>query len=401
MSQAAEAVDPIPTPDLRCYSFHSVKGGVGKTTFSLLTALYHAVIRREKTLLIDMDLTGTSLADVLPLEAPNFQAETAQSPTNPHTPIEPLQHAPTDFLSREETLRRIRNRHENGHDLSRTQPSPARWRSNDVPFINDFLLYAGSHWDASHEAHPEAFAWRYCLDSHLDEPYPLLRISPSSALPPDLYQLLPLIYDEPYACFVESRLEWFIHQVLSRTSYQVLVFDTPPSIPGLSRSVLSLGLRLPRLRVQPDLAALAPGGGTPPMLLQRRICWHPCLVTTGDLQDLRAVERWHDEASLEEQEQLRILVNRLSKPDMLERQLRKLMPVTERTREIDSPQAHRLEPNAYPILFDERTAFNLFLEGHLPESSAQTLEEMIRWLMTEPGRSSAHPSRPDLAEFMR
>jgi len=400
MSLAAEAVEPIPTPDLRCYSFHSVKGGVGKTTFSLLTALYHAVIRREKTLLIDMDLTGTSLADVLPLEAPDFQPVIAASLKNSHKPLEPLQHTPTDFLSREETLRRIRNRHENGHAQSKTQSSPARWRSEDVPFINDFLLYAGSHWDASQEAHPEAFAWRYRLDSDLEEPYPLLRISPSSALPPDLYQLLPLIYDEPYACFVESRLEWFIHQVLSRTSYRVLVFDTPPSIPGLSRSVLSLGLRLPRLREQPDSAALAPGGGTPPMLLQRNICWHPCLVTTGDLQDLRAVERWHDEATLEEQAQLRILVNRLSKPDMLERQLRKLMPVTERTREIDSPQAHRLESNAFPIPFDERTAFNLFLEGHLPETSAQALEEMIVWLMAGRRGQNGQSSQPELTQFL-
>ena len=55
------------------WSFHSVKGGVGKSTLSTRCALALARKRPERRVyLVDLDLTGTSLADGLPLRAPDF-----------------------------------------------------------------------------------------------------------------------------------------------------------------------------------------------------------------------------------------------------------------------------------------------------------------------------------------
>lgn len=49
------------TGALRCYSFHSVKGGVGKSTLSTFLALGLARRHPEaQVVLIDLDLTGMS-----------------------------------------------------------------------------------------------------------------------------------------------------------------------------------------------------------------------------------------------------------------------------------------------------------------------------------------------------
>ncbi|HSP81445.1 MAG TPA: P-loop NTPase, partial [Myxococcaceae bacterium] len=90
---------------LRCYSFHSVKGGVGKSTLSVLTALGLAQRGGRPVTLIDMDLTGTSLADVLPLEAPAWDSVALEEKL-------PLLRPPTGFLSLEETRERMELRDE-------------------------------------------------------------------------------------------------------------------------------------------------------------------------------------------------------------------------------------------------------------------------------------------------
>ena len=46
------------------YSIHSQKGGVGKTSVALAIGGLTAVLHKRKTILIDADLTGSSLADV-------------------------------------------------------------------------------------------------------------------------------------------------------------------------------------------------------------------------------------------------------------------------------------------------------------------------------------------------
>ncbi len=366
--------------DLRCYSFHSVKGGAGKTTLATLVALQSA--RTSPTLLVDMDLTGTSLADVLPIEAPTWSANASRRRTSGKTraadkgpsssPIStdsetsgpkplPIDTAPDGFLSLDETQRGLEAR--NDSDVRRTH----------VPLLNDFLLYADEQWDESRDVHVEALCWRIGGTQNNPDPFPNLRVIPSSALPVDLYQILPLIFDEPFAGFLEGRLEWFLNEVLEHGHFKTVVFDTPPAIPGLSQSVLSLGLRLPRF---PDPEAeLSEDGGTPPRLLRSSTRWTPCLVTTGDLQDLRAAQRWYDRGTQKEQDAIKVVVNRLV--GTLEERKRRMAPVS-----LEIADAYDIPflEDAFAIEPQVDMAFNLFLEGRVPETLPNLVDEFVTWL---------------------
>ncbi len=49
----------------KIYSIHSQKGGVGKTSIALAIAGFEAVFNNKKVLLIDADLTGTSIKEIV------------------------------------------------------------------------------------------------------------------------------------------------------------------------------------------------------------------------------------------------------------------------------------------------------------------------------------------------
>ncbi len=120
------------TSRLHCFSFHSVKGGVGKSTLSTFTACALAYEHPEaQVFLVDMDLTGTSLADVLPLEAPRWEG------VGPDEPLDLLQR-PDGFCSRLDSRKRMKTR-----GLSPSDSTVA----TGVPFLNDYLLFAPKKWD--------------------------------------------------------------------------------------------------------------------------------------------------------------------------------------------------------------------------------------------------------------
>jgi NUBPL iron-transfer P-loop NTPase len=295
---------PAAPPDLprslRCASFHSVKGGVGKSTLSYLTA--RLLAEEGPVALVDADLTGTSLADVLPLRAPRWNELDAGD----HLP---LARHPDDHTKRPDESKKLlssRATAEDGH---------ARF----VPLLNDFLLWTRDRYDSERDVHPEALFWK------LPETDPLaerLFVIPSSALPNDLAQILPLIYDELHAAYLESRLEWLLHWLLERTDVRTVVFDTPPTIPGLSRAVLSMAMRLPgHVPLSEDglgtPLGLGPEGAEP-------ITWTPFLVVSTDLQDLHAADRWLDDREEAEVSRLRLVINRAEKDwDQLEQDLKK------------------------------------------------------------------------------
>ena len=137
---------------LRCYSFHSVKGGVGKSTLSVLTALGLAQ-RGAQVTLVDMDLTGTSLADVLPLEAPAWPDE---------GPALQLTKLPTGFHSHEATCELMEERDELAREVVQRQSSDDAQAHvvRCVPFLNDFLLFATPDWDAQRDMPLESVLWR-------------------------------------------------------------------------------------------------------------------------------------------------------------------------------------------------------------------------------------------------
>ncbi|MEP7119633.1 MAG: P-loop NTPase [Byssovorax sp.] len=273
------------TSRLHCYSFHSVKGGVGKSTLSLLTAVALATENPDaRVVLIDMDLTGTSLADVLPLEAPRWNGVGARDRID-------LSRAPDDFLRVHDTRPRIEERGEIPPD-----EGPV-----GVPFLNDYLLFTPPGWNAEKDVPPDAILWR------LPEGPKNLRVIPSSALPRDLVKVLPVIYDEEHAAFLEGRLEYLLSALLAEGGDLFVVFDTPPTVPGLSRSVLSLALRLARHPKVP----LSDDGFMPKALQDADVAWEALLVATQDFQDIRAAARWLDLVGPNDPQVLRLLVNRV------------------------------------------------------------------------------------------
>lgn len=293
---------------LRCYSFHSVKGGVGKSTLSVLTALGLAQRGNCQVTLVDMDLTGTSLADVLPLEAPAWADVGASEPL-------PLPRRPDGFLSCDETRKRMELRDELADEArSRREEGADSREPRGVPFLNDFLLFATADWDSQSDVDIGAMLWRVQGLSHES-----LRVVPSSALPSDLDRTIPVIFDENHSGFLEGRLEFLLDALVPEDGEAVVVVDTPPTIPGLSRSVLSLALRLSREPKQP----LADDGFIPERLLKARVNWTAFLVGSMDHQDVRAANRWLSQVGEEEQNHIRFLVNRSQHGD--EQQLQALL----------------------------------------------------------------------------
>lgn len=289
---------------LRCYSFHSVKGGVGKSTLSVLTALGLAQ-RGAQVTLVDMDLTGTSLADVLPLEAPAWVGK------EPIATLDLLQ-PPTGFLSHGETRKRMDLRDELASEAIEEDPEGTEALApKSVPFLNDFLLFATPDWDEQRDVDIRSMLWRM-----QGVPLESLRVVPSSALPSDLDRTLPVIFDENHSGFLEGRLEYLLDALVPEAGEAVVVVDTPPTIPGLSRAVLSLALRLTREPKHP----LADDGFMPERLQSAHVEWTAFLVGSMDHQDIRAANRWLSQVGEEERPHVRFLINRIQEGDEQEMQ---------------------------------------------------------------------------------
>lgn len=280
---------------LRCYSFHSVKGGVGKSTLSVLTALGLAQHNGARVTLVDMDLTGTSLADVLPLEAPTWEGVGEEQPL-------PLVRRPTGFLGLKESRRRMELRDEYARNMSGAGQGPGG-SPTGVSFLNDYLLFATPDWSEQQDMPLEPVLWR--MEGNTPES---LRVIPSSALPVDLERIIPVVFDENHSGFLEGRLEYLLDALVPDEGVHTVVMDTPPTIPGLSRSVLSLALRLSRREKTP----LSVQGGMPPRLKEAPVEWTAFIVGTMDHQDVRAANRWLSLVKDEERERIRFLVNRVA-----------------------------------------------------------------------------------------
>lgn len=266
------------TGALRCFSFHSVKGGVGKSTLSTFVA--HGLARQgEDVVLIDLDLTGTSLSDVLALEAPRWNGDAIDLRSPPGA----------GYFDRAETLRRIATR------------DPSRLETMQVPYLNDFLLWSDPDWSTDRDVVPQALSWR------VKEGPAKLAVIPSSALPADLERIIPVIFDEEHAAFLEARLEVLLDALVPPDGVRVVVIDTPPTIPGLSRSVLSLGLRLGRETKR----ALADDEYVPAQLRASPVSWQVGIVVSRDRQDLRAAERWLQLVEDADEQLFRLIVNRV------------------------------------------------------------------------------------------
>lgn len=257
---------------------------MGKSTLSWLTARALAAKRRPVAL-VDFDLTGTSLADALRLRAPTW------------VEIEPGERLPLNLAPTAPPV--------DPRDLIRARARESDPHARHVPFLNDFLLWEDDVGLSRADVHPDALAWHLPSDDPLEA---WLRVFPSSALPEDLAQILALLYDEPFCAWVESRVEWLLNAFLAHSKIRDVVIDTPPTIPGLSRALLSAAMRL----TEPGAKLpLADDGSTPPeMLWAATVQWRPWIVVSQDMQDLVSVKRWvvsHDESEVR---RLGVVVNR-------------------------------------------------------------------------------------------
>lgn len=332
------------TGSLRCYSFHSVKGGVGKSTLSTFLAYGLARQSSAEVVLIDLDLTGTSLSDVLALEAPRWDRDVIDLRSRPDG----------GFFDREETLKRIGER------------APARADGMRVPYLNDFLLWSDPDWSTDRDVVPEALSWR------IQGAPANLSVIPSSALPVDLERIIPVIFDEEHAAFLEARLEVLLDALVPNNGERVVVIDTPPTIPGLSRSVISLGLRLGR----DSKRALAEDDYIPARLRASRVVWQVGVVLSRDRQDLRAAERWMALVDPNDQDQFRLILNRVpaGEPEQIRAQL---FGGSARPGGIEDPSFPTLSNFERMVLVQERSGLQLFQrDGEVPSDISELVDAL-------------------------
>lgn len=300
-----------------------------------------------------MDLTGTSLADVLPLEAPRWESADEAAPLD-------LLHQHTGFLSVEHSRQRMALRNVLAHEALDQEPEDSEVRApHGVPFLNDFLLYATPDWDEEQDVPIESILWRM-----QGVPQESLRVIPSSALPLDLERTIPVVFDENHSGFLEGRLEYLLEALVPEQGEAVVVMDTPPTIPGLSRSVLSLALRLSR---EPKLH-LSQDGFMPERLWKAQVEWTAFVVGSLDHQDVQAANRWLSLVTAEEERCIRFLFNRVPHSDVEQ--------VQDRLREIVAGTPSRILDRATCIQENERLGFFRSSTGpSFPETALAFLGE--------------------------
>jgi len=260
-------------------AFCSAKGGVGKSTLAVAAAKLLAA-RGRAVVVLDADLTGTSLADGLDLCAPKLST---------------LDDGTVDYLSASgELLDRgatVKARDLRARAVPEIVPPP--------PFLSDLLVYPVEE-DA--ELPLASLFWRMRRDDGV-------RYLPSSPLANDVSMALGWLDTSNDSAWTH-RLVWLLDAMLDRAGeIDDIVFDLPPGLFGFSVKVLSLLSHLQRLE---ELQGMPPGY---PRWERRDVQWRcdPVLVTSQDRNDLWACVDWYarNRADLLT---LRLLVNKHTLP---------------------------------------------------------------------------------------
>ena len=233
--------------------FSSAKGGVGKSTLAVVCAKLLAAQGR-RCVLVDADLTGTSLADGLRLRAPKVQE---------HEGAPDFEASPTgEFWSRQETERLC--------DRRRT----IRWEDfpPSPPFFNDILIRG----ELARECTVEALYWKHEVDDGV-------RYLPSSPFERDISIAVNWLYrEEPFDWL--QRVMWLLeHMSQQDTALSDIIIDLPPGlfVGGFTHEVLVLLSMLERKEQEPF-----PSGY--PAWHEGAVDWrgNAFLVTTPDMNDL-------------------------------------------------------------------------------------------------------------------
>lgn len=237
----------MPSPTL--HVFASVKGGVGKSTLAVTCARLLAA-RGRPAAVLDMDFTGTSLADGLGLRAPQLHEDLSPA-TSPAAPS-------SAWLSAEDTDSRRRLR----RDAQRE--GAGRY----LPYLNDLM----THHVPQEPAYPiEHFLWRSDDDA--------VRYLPSSPLRADVEVAADWLRDDG-GDYVHH-VAWMIdHMLRAMPDLRDIVIDLPPGTVGFSHEVLALASALDLRKPLPE--GYPPWDGTTGPWTVRAF-----LVTSEDRNDYR------------------------------------------------------------------------------------------------------------------
>lgn len=170
----------------KIYSIHSQKGGVGKTSIAIAIAGLEAIFNGKKVLLIDADLTGTSIKDVL-------GRKDEKAPYKYINNV--ILAAPDEFMNYTPLI------------TKRTQKK-----------------------SASHGL--DGFYYKSEID-------PKIFFSPSSPYYDDVLEIIPLISQEDYLHFFRHRFEDIIVTAIN-DGFEVIILDLSPGFHGLSKNICDM-----------------------------------------------------------------------------------------------------------------------------------------------------------------
>lgn len=177
----------------KIYSIHSQKGGVGKTSIAIAIAGLESIFNKKKVLLIDADLTGTSIKDILVRKI----SKDEKSPLTYTYINELILATPNDFG--EYTL-----------NISKK----TRGKSKSSSGLHDFYYKS--------EIDPNIF------------------FSPSSPAYSDVLEIIPLISQEDYLHFFRHRFEDIIVTAINDDDFEVIILDLSPGFHGLSKNICDM-----------------------------------------------------------------------------------------------------------------------------------------------------------------
>lgn len=272
----------------------SIKGGSGKSTLAVLSAW--ALARKgARVLVLDVDLTGTSLADGLDLCAPRL-------PIRDDSSLD-LAAAPSgELMSRQQTLE--------ARDKRQVR-DPQAPRAVCLPYLNDAMQHVPQAGGEGHgECRMDALGWHWAQADPPTDSGGLIRVLPSS---PQRTDMAVAVYwlkredDHSWASRLQDLLELAAGQIPGLTH---IIIDLPPGPMGLASTTVRMVQRISGQRSPLQ----TPAG--------REVIWRsrPFLVTTPDRNDLFIAAEFYQDNKIA-MPGLALVVNKASPALVVERRL--------------------------------------------------------------------------------
>ena len=240
--------------------FCSAKGGVGKSTLAVAAATLLAG-QGKRVVVLDLDMTGTSLADGLKLLAPDL-------PVNADGTLDLTAVSSDRWLSLEAT-----------HLGRRERALAEDPRGRFILFLNDIFEPEGIAMESADKLlQLEGLLWRNERDDGV-------RYLPSSPVARDVVDALYQLYIEEHDDW-ERQLSWLMYRLADQLpDLDVIVLDLPPGLHGFADRALHAAACL-ALNERADERS-------PPV--REDLLWkiRPVLVTSQDWNDLRTALDWH------------------------------------------------------------------------------------------------------------